>query len=168
MTKWHPMQPCDETFFASAPHVYRFPIELPVPHERVWESLTSERSIGAWGPGIESLKWTAPRPFGVGTTREVVLRLHSITVKEEFFLWEEGKRYAFWARAANRPGLNRFAEDYLLEPSESGCRLTWTFAIEPTAKAALLLRLGSPVNKLAFGQMARSSQSYFAGHPLAD
>lgn len=168
MTKWYPMQSCDETFFATAPHVYRFPVDLPVPPERVWESLCSERSVSAWGPGVQSLKWTSPRPFGVGTTREVVLPLHSIAVKEEYFRWDEGTRYAFHVRAANRPVLRRMAEDYLLEATATGCRFTWTFALEPTAWTALVLRLAGPVSRLAFAQMARSSTSYFAKHPLAD
>jgi hypothetical protein len=32
----------------------------------------------------------------------------------------------------------------------------------------MLLRLGGPVNQVAFGQMARSSKTYFAKHPLHD
>ncbi len=168
MTKWHEMQPTDETFFDTAPYVYRFPIDLPVPAERVWESLTSDRSVAAWGPGVQSLTWTSPRPFRVGTTREVVLPLHSITVREEYFRWDDGKGYSFYAREANRPVLRRMAENYELEPTATGCLFIWTFAVEPTAKTSMLLKLGSPVNKLAFGQMARSSRSYFAKHPLAD
>jgi hypothetical protein len=168
MTKWHELQPADETFFATAPYVYRFPVELPVPAERVWQSLTSDRSVAAWGPGVQSLKWTSPRPFGVGTTREVVLVLHSITVREEYFRWDEGNGYSFFVREANRPVLRRMAENYELESTATGCLFTWTVAMEPTPKASTLLRLGSPVNKLAFGQMARSSKSYFAKHPLAD
>lgn len=165
---WHAMQPCDETFFQTAPYVYRFPVELPVPPERVWESLTSARSVAAWGPGVHSLEWTSRPPFGVGTTREVVLPLHSITVREEYFRWDEGKGCSFFVRSANRPVLNRMAEDYVLEATAPGCRLTWTFALEPSAKSGPLFRVGSPVNKLAFGRMARSAQSYFARHPLAD
>lgn len=168
MTKWHDLQPADETFFETAPHVYRFPIELPVPAERVWESLTSDRSVAAWGPGVQSLRWTSARPFGVGTTREVVLPLHSITVREEYFRWDEGKGCSFFVREADRPVLRRMAENYELETTPTGCVFTWTFAVEPTPRTAMLLRLGSPVNKLAFGQMARSSRRYFAKHPLAD
>jgi len=168
MSKWHQMQPCDETIFATAPNIYRFPVELPVPAERVWESLTSERSVAAWGLGVQAVKWTSPRPFGVGTTREVVLPLHAITLREEFFRWDEGNGYSFFAREANRPVLRRMAEDYQLEPTESGCRFTWTFATESSARLAPIMRFAAPVNKLAFGQMARSSKSYFATHPLAD
>jgi hypothetical protein len=155
MTKWHELQPADETFFETAPHVYRYPIDLPVPAERVWESLTSDRSVAAWG-------------LGVGTTREVVLPLHSITVREEYVRWDEGKGYSFYVRAANRPVLRRMAENYELEPTATGCLFTWTFAVEPTAKTSMLLRLGGPVNQVAFGQMARSSKTYFAKHPLHD
>ena len=48
------------------------------PPEQVWESLASDESIAAWpmGPGIRiGLRWTSPRPFGIGTTREVRLPL---------------------------------------------------------------------------------------------
>jgi len=168
MTKWHPMQPCDETFFATAPYVYRFPIDLPVPPERVWESLTSERSVSAWGLGVQAVEWSSPRPFGIGTTRTVTLPLHSMTAHEQYFVWDEGKRHAFFLREANRAFLRRMAEDYLIEPSPSGCRFTWTFAIEPLPKTRGLLTIGSPINRLAFGRMARSSKSYFAKHPSAD
>jgi hypothetical protein len=168
MTKWHEMQPADEMFFEIAPYVYSYPIDLPVPAERVWESLTSDRSVAAWGPGVQSLTWTSPRPFGVGTTREVVLPLHSITAREEYFRWDEGKGCSFYVREANRLVLRRMAENYELESTPTGCLFTWTFAVEPTPKTTLLLKLGSPVNKLAFGQMARSSKGYFAKHPLAD
>ena len=27
----------------------------------------------AWGPTVKEVNWLSPRPFGVGTTREVVL-----------------------------------------------------------------------------------------------
>jgi hypothetical protein len=60
------------------------------------------------------------------------------------------------------------AENYELEPTATGCLFTWTFAVEPTPKTSMLLRLGGPVNQLAFGQMARSSKTYFAKHPLHD
>lgn len=162
---WHRLEPVDESFFATAEHRYEFPIDLPVPTERVWESLASDRSVADWGLGVRSLRWTSPRPFGVGTTREVQLPLGLMTVRERFLVWDEGKRYAFEVYEANRGLLRRFAENYVLEDRPQGSRLTWTIAIEPNPRAKLLVDLGRPLNRVAFGQFARGARSYFAKHP---
>jgi carbon monoxide dehydrogenase subunit G len=162
---WHPLEPVDESFFVTADHRYKFPIDLDVPPERVWESIASDESVAAWGLGVQSLRWTSPRPFGVGTTREVKLPLGIMTVRERFFVWDEGKRYAFAAYEANRGFYRRFAENYVIEPRGAGSRLTWTIAIEPQPKLRRLVDLGRPLNRLAFGQFARGARSYFAKNP---
>jgi len=41
-------------------------------------------------------------------------------LRESFFRWDEGKGYSFYAEAVNRPGLRRFAEDYLLQTTAAG------------------------------------------------
>ncbi|MCU1657884.1 MAG: Polyketide cyclase / dehydrase and lipid transport, partial [Pseudonocardiales bacterium] len=126
MTRWYPLEAADETFFDTAPYVYRYPVELPVAPERVWASLTSDRALAAWGFGLHSLDWTSPRPFGVGTTRSVVLPGRTIAIHERFFRWEEGRRKSFHGTETNRPLLRRFAEDYLVEPTAAGSRFIWT------------------------------------------
>jgi hypothetical protein len=165
MTRWYPLEPADSDFFASAPLVYRYPVRLSVPPERVWESIASDRSLADWGLGVKRLTWTTPRPFDVGTTREVVLPLSTMTVRERFFRWDEGKGYSFCVYEANRPLLTRFAEDYVIEPDGTGTLFTWTIAIEPKPRAARLMKLLSPLNKASFGQLARGAKSYFAAHP---
>ncbi|HEY2296866.1 MAG TPA: SRPBCC family protein [Jatrophihabitans sp.] len=164
---WQALDPVDESFFETADHRYVFPIDLDVSSERVWESLQSERSVADWGLGVKSLRWTSPRPFGVGTTREVVLPLGLMTVRERYIAWDEGKRYAFEVYQANRNFYRRFAENYVVEPRGAGSRLTWTIAIEPRAKYKRFVDLGRPVNRLAFGQFARGARSYFAKRPTA-
>src|SRR6476661_6467816 len=162
---WYSLEPIDESFFTTAPHRYHYRVDLPVPPERLWESLQSEESMAAWGPALKSLRWTSPRPFGVGTSREVTLPLGLITVRERFFRWDEGKGYGFAVYEANRPLLRRFGENYDVEAREGGSRFVWTVAIEPAPKYRRLVDLGRPVNQFAFGQMARSAKSYFAKHP---
>jgi len=162
---WYPLDAVDESFFETADHRYVFPIDLDVPPERVWESLQSDRSVADWGLGVQSLRWTSPRPFGVGTTREVVLPLKIMAVRERFIVWDEGSRYAFEVYEANRNFYRRFAENYVLEQRGSGARLTWTIAVEPRPKLKRLTDLGRPLNHLAFGQFARAARSYFAKHP---
>jgi hypothetical protein len=165
MTRWYPLEPADSDIFATAPELYRFPIRLRVSPERVWESLASDESVAAWGLGVRRLTWTSPRPFGVDTTREVVLPLATMTVRERFFRWDEGKGYSFYVAEANRPGLRRFAENYVVEPDGDGALLTWTIAIEPKSGLAPFMKVLGPVNKRAFGQLARGARKYFAAHP---
>ncbi|MDT4948077.1 MAG: hypothetical protein QOJ37_672 [Pseudonocardiales bacterium] len=160
MTRWYPLAPCDESYFAGAPHVYRFVQELAVPPERVWESLTSPHSVADWSPLLKSIEWTSD--LGRGATRTVVLPLSALTLHEYFFRWEEGSRFSFYGVQANRPLLGRIAEDYLVEESGSGTRFTWTFALEGTARTKLLVKALSPVNRLNFRQMAHGAKGYFA------
>ena len=165
MSRWHAMAPLDASFFDTAPHVYTFTHELPVAPERVWESLVSDHSVADWTPLLQSIEWTSPRPFGVGTTRTVVLPTKAITIHEHFFRWEEGRRFSFHGVEATLPLFARYAEDYIVEPSGAGTRFTWSFALEGTSKTALAMWVLSPANRLTFGAMARGSKSYFAKHP---
>lgn len=162
MSRWYPLETVDDAFFTSAPHIYEYPVELPVPPERVWESLVSDESVAAWGLGVQTLRWTSPRPFGVGTTREVVLPLRSMTVREQFFAWDEGNRYSFFVTSANRPLYRRFAEDYVVSARPGGSLFTWTVALEPSPRYRRLIDLGRPANRLAFAQLPRGARKYFA------
>lgn len=162
MTRWYPLEPADASIFDTAAHVYRYPTRLGVPPERVWESIASDESLAAWGLGVRRLTWTAPRPFGVGTTREVVLPLAAITVRERFFRWDEGKGYSFYVEAADRPGLRLFAEDYVIEPDGDGALFTWTIALQVKRPLTPVMTLLGPVNRRAFGQLARGARKYFA------
>jgi hypothetical protein len=165
MTHWHPLEPVDAGVFATASQIYRYPIRLQVSPARVWESIASDESLAAWGLGVRRLTWTTPRPFGVGTTREVVLPLNSMTVREHFFRWDEGAGYSFYVYETNRPGIRQFAENYEIEADGSGALLTWTIAIEPTPRAARVIKALGPINKRSFGQFARGAKKYFANNP---
>ncbi len=90
------------------------------------------------------MSWTSPRPFGVGTTREVKALRGANKLRERYFLWEEGRRHCFYVVEATAPIVKSLAEDYLVEPrGEDACRFTWTIAVQPSA----LGRPGTPVNR---------------------
>jgi hypothetical protein len=165
MTRWYSLEPADERIFKTAAQVYRYPARLEVPPERVWESIASDESLAAWGLGVRRLTWTSPRPFGIGTTREVALPLRLATVRERFFRWDEGKGYSFYVESTDRPGLKTFAEDYTIEPDGTGCVFTWTIALEPKRALAPVMTALGPVNRLGFGQVARAATKYFAEQP---
>jgi hypothetical protein len=165
MARWHRLERQDDSVFTHAGHVYRYPARFPAAPQRVWESLTSDESVKAWGLRVKSLQWTTPRPFGVGTRREVVLPLGAMAIREEFFRWDEGKGYSFYVTEANRPGLRIFAENYELEPDGDGTLFTWTIALEPAGKLSPVMKLLAPVNRTGFGQLVRAGRKYFEQHP---
>jgi len=162
MTRWHAMEPVDESFFEKAPYIYRFTYDLPVSPQRVWGSLDSDNSVADWTPLLSKITWTSPRPHGVGTTREVLLPARAARIRENFFIWEDGHRFAFHGTEATLPLFSHFAEDYLVEPSGTGTRFTWTFALEGTPRTRVLMKAMNPVNRLQFRQMSSGCKSYFA------
>jgi Polyketide cyclase / dehydrase and lipid transport len=159
---WYALEPADETFFETAPFVHSYPVDLDVPPDVVWESLTSERSMWDWKLPVKRLTWTSPRPFGPGTTREVILTGSTFGIRERYFRWEDGRRKSFAATECDRRLLRRFAEDYLVEPRPGGSRFTWTIALEPLPKVRWLFGATDPINAVFFRAVPRAAQSYFA------
>jgi hypothetical protein len=131
------------------------------PPEQVWESLTSDASIAAWGnPAVKEVTWTSPRPFGIGTTREVAgLVTRS---RERYFRWDEGHGYSFAVYESTVPLFKRFAEDYVVEPDDGGTLFNWTLAIEPKVALAFPFKALAPVLKAGFGRIRSDGQRYFA------
>ena len=160
MTRWFALESADAGFLDSAPHVFRYEKHFVATPEQVWESLQSDESLAAWGNTVGSVTWTSPRPFGVGTTREVATG--PALVRERFFAWDEGSGYSFHATACNAPLFRRFAEDYRIEADGAGTRFRWVVAIEPVPALRLPFKVLAPVLKAAFGRAATDGQKYFA------
>lgn len=151
------LQPVDEAFLASAPVVLSRTFEIGRPAGEVWSELVSDHPL-AWCRilGAGGIEWTSERPFGVGTTRKVRALKGLSEMDEHFFIWDEGKRKAFYATEAVAPLFNRFAEDYRVEPAgEDGCVFTWTIAYEPT-----LLGKG-PVNRAIMRSMFADTAKHY-------
>lgn len=120
----------------------RAKFEIPRPAAEVWAELAENDTL-PWCRILQSVTWTSPRPFGVGTTREARALGGANVLKEEFFRWEEGRQMSFFVLESTNPMFRRFAEDYLVEPTgEGSCRFVWTIAAEPKP-AARLLTLGN-------------------------
>jgi len=161
MARWYPLESADADFFESAPHVFTYQKRFAAPPAQVWEQLTSDESITAWGPATKEVNWTSPRPFGVGTTREVVA-LGGATMRERFFRWEEGRRHSFASHESTLPLFRRFAEDYVVEADGADTLFTWVVAIEPKGALALPFKVIAPAVKAAFGRIPADGQRYWA------
>jgi hypothetical protein len=148
--------PVDESFFEEAPERYARTWSIPQPAARVWEELIGEHPLH-WCRGVNTT-WTSPRPLGLGSTRTAKAFGGVLTISEFFFLWEEGRRYAFYGTEANVPVFNSAAEDYVVESDgPDRCRLSWRVALAPAA----LGKLGRPLNGVMFGRFFKDTGRYF-------
>ncbi|HKR49668.1 MAG TPA: SRPBCC family protein [Pseudonocardiaceae bacterium] len=140
---WYPLTESGDEFLNSAAFRYAYSVETTAPADRIWEVLTGEELVH-WVWVFTGLRWISPRPFGVGTVRDVTL-LGLFTARERFFRWEDAHRYTFEVFEASLPGLRHAAEDWSIESTPSGSRLTWTMAIEAIPLITPLLWVSSPV-----------------------
>lgn len=161
MTRWYPLEPTDADFLESAPHVFTYQKRFAATPQHVWEQLTSDESIAAWGPALKSVTWTSPRPFGVGTTREVAPPVGP-RMRERYFRWDDGRRHSFAVYESTAQLFRRFAEDYVVEPDGNDTLFTWTLAIEPRSALALPVKVLAPVIRAAFGRLPSDGQRYWA------
>ncbi len=129
--------------------------EIPRPAAEVWADLCSEEAL-SWCRIIQAVRWTSPRPFGVGTTREVKALQGANKLRERYFIWDEGRRHSFYAVESTGPLFKSLAEDYVVEPRGSdACRFTWTIAVAPTALGKATLPANRAILKTLFTDTAR-------------
>ena len=151
------LEPVDETYFARVPQRFVHTWSIARPAEKVWAELVAEQPLH-WLRGLR-LRWTSSPPFGVGTTRQGKMMGGMTTIDEYFFIWEEGRRCAFYVTHMNAPIFKSFAEDYLVEPDGADrCRFTWHIAATPNA----LGRLGAPMNKMLAKRTFSDTSRYFS------
>jgi len=155
---WFKSQPVDEGFLANAPFRLSETFAINKPAADVWADLTADNPL-SWCKVIDRIEWTSPRPFAVGTTRTVTALKGSNVLHEHFFIWDEGRRQAFYVIDGSTPFFKRFAEDYVVEPTgDSSCRFTWTIAAEFTAVG----KAGAPVNKRLLQTLFRDTRKHYA------
>jgi hypothetical protein len=146
----------DETFLASAPTRFVEAFDIALPASTVWAELTRDGTLD-WCRGLE-VNWLSPRPFGVGTKRQAKLLGVLLRVREEYFIWEEGRRMAFYVTAARPPAYRRSAEDYAVDAiGADSCRFTWTLAFDLT----LLGKVNAPVMTLVVKRMFEDTRNHF-------
>ncbi|MGF0255777.1 SRPBCC family protein [Rhodococcus erythropolis] len=166
MPKWFELQPCNETFLTTAPMINQFSVELPVSSKTAWLEMTQAGAL-SWCTFITGSRYLTPQPLGVGAVRELSMMPSSIKAKEHYFLWDEtpNRRYrnTFYVTAFTVPGLHIFAEDVLIEQLAAGCRLTWTFAIDPKPRLHAPLKFGSTIITNALRRNVNDTKTYFDG-----
>ncbi|WP_433602666.1 hypothetical protein ACQPXH_13425 [Nocardia sp. CA-135953] len=65
---------------------------MPAEPERVWQVLTAADALVSWARGITGVDWITPRPFGIGTRREVTVGRDAAALRERFYRWDVRSR----------------------------------------------------------------------------
>ena len=157
------MKACERVgleFIDNAPYRFVSTVDLPISPEQVWEVLDDAESWPHWATVITKVTWTSPQPHGVGTTRVVNMR-GGLVGGEEYLAWEPHVHTAFRFNEASSGSIRAFAEDYRIEPTADGCRLTWVMAMEPNGVAARLgMMLGRPAMSWLFQKFLYNLRDY--------
>lgn len=157
---WFEARPVDDArFFEEAPVRLVGQLAIARPAAAVWADLTGDDTLD-WCRILDGITWTSPRPFGVGTTREVSSLKGAVGFRERYFRWEEGRRKSFTVLQATAPLVRSFAEDYLVEPSGDGsasCTFTWTIAYEPSAVG----RPGDAINRRLLSSLFKDTRKHY-------
>ncbi|WP_067815420.1 SRPBCC family protein [Nocardia inohanensis] len=151
----YPCRPVDSAFVDTAPHRFANTVELAVSPEQVFEVLADAASWPRWASVITGVTWTSPEPHGIGTTRTVRMRA-GIVGNEEFLAWEPNTHMAFRFNECSTRGITAFAEDYRIVPTATGCRLTWTLAMDGDRPTGVSLRLFRPLMNATFRWFLRN------------
>lgn len=159
VARMHPCERADLAFLHTAPHAFTNSVELAVTPAQLWDVLADAEAWPRWASVITNVTWTSPEPHGVGTTRLVHMR-GGIVGDEEFLAWEPERHMAFRFNASSTSSLGAFVEDYLIEPTEGGCRLTWTLANRLLGPARWISPLSAPLMNLAFRHFLANLRRY--------
>ncbi|OBI52719.1 SRPBCC family protein [Mycobacterium sp. E787] len=156
------MFPCERVdlgFIDTAPFRFSNSVDLAITPEQLFEVLADAESWPRWAPVITKVTWTSPEPRRVGTTRTVDMR-GGMVGNEEFLAWEPFTRMAFRFNECSTQAVAAFAEDYRVEPTPGGCRLTWIMAQKPAGPAWLALVVARPLLNLVLRRFLRNLRSY--------
>ena len=119
----------DLSFVDRAPVVVRAEVSVPASPAAVWPAFADASAWPAWFAGMKDAHYTSPAPYGVGSTRSVLVM--SLRADETILAFDVGKLFAFRVDSANLPVLRALVEVVTLEPVSSGTRVVYRQALEP-------------------------------------
>ena len=126
----HPCRRVGLDFFDSAPFRVTNSTELPIAAAQLFEVLTDVQAWPRWFAVITDAQWTSPAPHRAGSTRRITTR-RGLEAVEEFIAWTPHSHLAFRLNESTNPRAGASAEQYRIESTERGCKLTWTVAEDP-------------------------------------
>jgi Polyketide cyclase / dehydrase and lipid transport len=137
------MFPCESValdFLQTAPYRFVNSIDLPISPRQLWDVLTDAEAWPQWDD-VTRAAWTSPEPHRVGSTRTFEIS-GGVVGTAEFIAWNPHHHLAFRITESSSQRTGGSAEEYRIEPTEHGCRLTWTLARSPIDLSWMKRKLG--------------------------
>lgn len=161
---WFEVEAVPLSFTESSPYRIQNSAVVEASAARIFEIFATGERQTEWFQDFVACRWTSPAPHGVGSERDIELKL--LTVKERFLAWEPGKRLTFHIHAITLPLVTAMVEDMVMEPmGDRSCRVTWTVHYRPS----LIMKLVHPIGRAVFGKMFKASldglAKYAKAHP---
>ena len=133
----YPCEPVGVEFIHDAPYRIVNSIELPILPSQLFDVLTDVDAWPQWFEVITRAAWTSAGPHGIGSTRTIVMR-GDVAATEQFLAWKPNSHLIFRFNDCSNPNVRASAEEYRIEPTTDGCRLTWTMAQNPVGASWLM------------------------------
>jgi hypothetical protein len=156
---WFSLEPCELDFCERSRRRIVNEVVLPASAASAFELCASGEELGAWLDDFVSCTWTSAPPHGVGSTRDVKLKL--LSVRERFIAWQPGERLTFTMTATTLPVFSRAVEDLQLTalgPNET--RVRWTVHYDVPRWARLFHPVMRAVFKRLFARSAANLARY--------
>jgi uncharacterized protein YndB with AHSA1/START domain len=152
---WFKTELSELSYVDSSAHRIANVVLIEASPERVFDIFATGERQDEWFQDFVACRWTSGEPHGVGTTREIELKL--LTVKERFLAWERGKRLAFSIDAITLPIVNQMVEDMHFEPALGGStRLIWHVHYSPSLLATPIHPAARAIFSRMFSQSAKN------------
>jgi uncharacterized protein YndB with AHSA1/START domain len=136
------MYPCERLgleIFDEAPFRSRNTVDLPITPQQLWEVLTDVEAMPQWHQLITKANWTSPAPHCVGSIRAIEV-LTTLAATEEVIVWNPCHHLVFRMAESSRQNTGASAEEFRIETTEHGCRLTWSTGRRPRKPPSWLMR----------------------------
>ena len=161
------LQVVDERYVDTAPFSFANSVELAITPEQLFEVFHDAEAWPRWVKALTRVTWTSPTPYGPGTTRTVRLR-GGIVGDEEFFTWDEPRRIAFRFVAGSSRLVTAFSEQYDVEPTATGCRMTWRVGLDVPKTLRPAVRLARPALDRLLASFLTHLRTYTDEHYTAN
>jgi uncharacterized protein YndB with AHSA1/START domain len=147
---------------------FRFEVTLDATPESVFQVFEDPDSWPVWVGAIKRVSWTSPKPFGVGTSRDVEI-IGGLIAHEVFFAWEPPHRMGFYFEGTNKPAVASLGEHYELQPLSGGrSRLVWRVAYDSRSFMRYVAPLVRPAVRLMGARIMGGLERYVRGLPSVD
>ncbi|MFO0760079.1 MAG: SRPBCC family protein [Byssovorax sp.] len=162
---WFDLEATDLDFIESSPYVLENEGVIDASPARVFEIFAYGEAQIQWFKDFVECRWTTEAPYGVGSTREIELKM--LTVKERFLVWDPGERLTFTIYATTMPLMTAMMEDIRFDEMDGGrqTRFRWRVHYRPS----LVMKLVHPLGRKIFGGMFTTTMNnlakYAASHP---